>query len=106
MRRFVTDLLKPMSRYLFILLSCLCFLPACSQSDTGKIPITLMTFEWAVGKDNYRARERLFNSQSKDIHLTIMYTGFATYITKLLASFSGNMSPDLFYSMTGRDRLF
>lgn len=65
-----------------------------------------MTFEWATGKDNYRMRERLFNEQSKDVKLRIMFTGYATYVTKLLASIAGNMSPDLFYSMLGRERLF
>jgi multiple sugar transport system substrate-binding protein len=78
----------------------------CNRDETGKTNVTLMTFEWSIGKDNYRARERLFNAQSPDIHLTILYTSYATYITKLLASFAGNIAPDLFYSMTGRDRLF
>lgn len=95
-----------MVRLLVGILFSLSLLAGCDRESGGKTNVVLMTFEWAVGKDNYRMREGLFNAQSKDVHLTILYTGYATYITKLLASFAGNISPDLFYSMTGRDRLF
>lgn len=78
----------------------------CRQERSNKTQLSLMTFEWATGKDNYRKREKLIDKQFEDIDVTIRYTSFSTYVPKLLASFAGNMAPDLLYSMTGRDRLF
>lgn len=78
----------------------------CDRNQGDETDLTLMTYEWATGKFNYRAREKLINEQFEDLELTIRYTAFGTYVPKLLASFAGNMAPDLLYSMTGRDRLF
>ncbi len=68
--------------------------------------MTLMTFEWGIGKYNYRYRQDLFNDQHDDVYLNIVNVPPSTYITKLWAAVAGGIPPDLFYSMTGRHKSF
>jgi multiple sugar transport system substrate-binding protein len=75
------------------------------QAD-GKVTITAMTFEWGTGEYDYRRRERIFDEQTTGIDLRILFVPYQNYVTKLMASFSGRMSADVIYSMTGRDRFF
>lgn len=79
----------------------------CDRGSGGGAPqVTCMTFEWPMGTWSYSAREKLFNREHDDISLKIYHVPHSSYVTKLLASFAGNIAPDVFYSMTGRHRMF
>ncbi|PKO19953.1 hypothetical protein CVU37_00320 [candidate division BRC1 bacterium HGW-BRC1-1] len=81
-------------------------LAGCNRDDSTGPRVTCMTFEWPSGTWSYMAREKLFNREHDDLKLKIYHVPHSTYITKLFASFAGNIAPDVFYSMTGRHRLF